>query len=260
MRNTYLSILGLPSTANDEQIKSTYRALCKKYHPDINKEIGANEKFIQIQQAYDYLTSKSQPYFFVDYVKRNRQILWQKLRRSEIKEKKEMDFKLNSFLKYTDIIMLMFTFLNLLFILDFLLPGEHSQDKLYNRYSKIIRSKKSSEAFSMILVFEHNQLKIESFEYIRNSDFLRKSMIDENAVFDIEKSRIFGIVKSAHIGNKTFKSYPNVLAILSLFALVVILSNALNLFVLTNPTHKIQLLIFIMFLSIIFYSVVFMMK
>ena len=41
----YYEILGLHKGATDEEIKKAYRKLSKKYHPDVNKEDGAEDKF-----------------------------------------------------------------------------------------------------------------------------------------------------------------------------------------------------------------------
>lgn len=51
----YYKILGIPRTASKDEIKSAYRKLAKQYHPDVNKEAGAEEKFRQVQEAYDTL-------------------------------------------------------------------------------------------------------------------------------------------------------------------------------------------------------------
>ena len=51
MQDPY-SILGVAHNASDEEIKKAYRRLVKKYHPDVNKNQGA-EKFKEIQNAYD---------------------------------------------------------------------------------------------------------------------------------------------------------------------------------------------------------------
>ena len=45
-------ILGLSRDASEDEIKRAYRQLAKKYHPDVNKDPGAEEKFKQIQNAY----------------------------------------------------------------------------------------------------------------------------------------------------------------------------------------------------------------
>ena len=52
----YYSILGLSKGATDEEIKKAHIKLAKQYHPDINHEPGAQEKFKEIQEAYDVLS------------------------------------------------------------------------------------------------------------------------------------------------------------------------------------------------------------
>ena len=52
----YYDILGLDKNASPEDIKSAYRKLAKKYHPDINKEPGATERFKEINEAYECLS------------------------------------------------------------------------------------------------------------------------------------------------------------------------------------------------------------
>ncbi|MBQ7352265.1 MAG: molecular chaperone DnaJ [Clostridia bacterium] len=52
----YYDILGVGKDASPDDIKSAYRKLAKKYHPDINKEAGATEKFKEINEAYECLS------------------------------------------------------------------------------------------------------------------------------------------------------------------------------------------------------------
>lgn len=47
------AVLGLPDGASQDEVKSAYRKLAKKYHPDVNKEPGAEEQFKKITEAYD---------------------------------------------------------------------------------------------------------------------------------------------------------------------------------------------------------------
>ena len=54
-KRDFYEVLGLTKGASKDEIKSAYRKLAKKYHPDINKEPGAEEKFKEVQEAYDVL-------------------------------------------------------------------------------------------------------------------------------------------------------------------------------------------------------------
>ncbi|WP_282003185.1 DnaJ C-terminal domain-containing protein [Geotalea uraniireducens] len=51
----YYATLGVGKTATQEEIQRAYRKLARKYHPDINKESTAEEKFKQINEAYEVL-------------------------------------------------------------------------------------------------------------------------------------------------------------------------------------------------------------
>jgi curved DNA-binding protein len=51
----YYKIMGLPRTASQEEVKRTYRRLARKYHPDVSKEPDAEERFKEINEAYEVL-------------------------------------------------------------------------------------------------------------------------------------------------------------------------------------------------------------
>ena len=55
-KRDYYEVLGLSKSASDQEIKQAHRKLAKQYHPDINKEPGAEEKFKEIQEAYEVLS------------------------------------------------------------------------------------------------------------------------------------------------------------------------------------------------------------
>ena len=55
----YFLILGLNTSATERDIKLAYRKLAMRYHPDRNKETGAKERFIQVNEAYEFLSDPS---------------------------------------------------------------------------------------------------------------------------------------------------------------------------------------------------------
>ncbi len=55
----YYEILGVSRDADTASIKSAYRKLARKYHPDVNKTKEAEEKFKDINEAYEVLSDKN---------------------------------------------------------------------------------------------------------------------------------------------------------------------------------------------------------
>ncbi|RAZ68503.1 molecular chaperone DnaJ [Planococcus maitriensis] len=55
-KRDYYEVLGVSKDASKEEIKKAYRKLSKKYHPDINKETDASEKFQEVKEAYEVLS------------------------------------------------------------------------------------------------------------------------------------------------------------------------------------------------------------
>lgn len=55
----YYEILGVKRDSSDAEIKSAYRKLARKYHPDVNKTKEAENKFKDINEAYEVLSDKA---------------------------------------------------------------------------------------------------------------------------------------------------------------------------------------------------------
>ncbi|WP_284742313.1 DnaJ C-terminal domain-containing protein [Amycolatopsis sp. RTGN1] len=52
----FYTILGVPRTAGQDEIQRAYRKLARQYHPDVNKDPAAEDRFKEISEAYDVLS------------------------------------------------------------------------------------------------------------------------------------------------------------------------------------------------------------
>ncbi|MBS3679533.1 molecular chaperone DnaJ [Ornithinibacillus massiliensis] len=56
-KRDYYEVLGIDKSASKEEIKKAYRKLARKYHPDVNKEPDAADKFKEVKEAYETLSN-----------------------------------------------------------------------------------------------------------------------------------------------------------------------------------------------------------
>jgi molecular chaperone DnaJ len=56
----YYDVLGVPRGASDADVKRAFRKLAQQWHPDVNTEPGADERFKEINEAYRVLSDPQQ--------------------------------------------------------------------------------------------------------------------------------------------------------------------------------------------------------
>ncbi len=66
-KRDYYEILGVSKTASKDEIKKAYRELALKFHPDRNKDAGAEDKFKEISEAYAVLSDEHKKKVYDDY-------------------------------------------------------------------------------------------------------------------------------------------------------------------------------------------------
>ena len=85
----YYRILGIRQGASDDEIRKAYRKKAMEYHPDRNHSEGAQEIFIRLTEAYDYLTSHPHGRNITEEEARRNYQAWVDYRRAEARKRAE---------------------------------------------------------------------------------------------------------------------------------------------------------------------------
>ncbi|MCX6182908.1 MAG: DnaJ domain-containing protein [Bacteroidetes bacterium] len=90
------AILGIPTNADLEKIRKAYRQKAKESHPDVNKSPNAQELFIEINEAYEFLvktktgkiySDKSQKFYSPEKNKKRRPREWTEAEKKKARER-----------------------------------------------------------------------------------------------------------------------------------------------------------------------------
>ena len=169
MKNKYLDILGLSPGASTSEIKSSFRKLAKQYHPDINKSPEAKKKFIEIHEAYKFLTevgptpnNETVSYDFNPYEeayniwrKQARAYAQQKAREAA-EEQRKILFKLFGYFNYLAIVAVI---INIILLADYMLPEVRSEQKVERVY-KVFQK----DSYGRML-YSHDDIVFNNFRF-----------------------------------------------------------------------------------------------
>ncbi len=166
MQNDYLQTLNLSPGATEKEVKSAYRKLSKRYHPDVSKDPEAKDKFIAINEAYNFLTSvgpspraEHVTYDYDPYAaaydrqrKEARKRAWQRAKEVERMQQALMKKILNGFM-YLGAAIVLFNFT---LALDYLLPRNVVDEQVLESRSVIERSRGKS-------YYRYDELQFENY-------------------------------------------------------------------------------------------------
>ena len=255
MRSHYLHVLKLSDDASKEDIKAAYRELSKQYHPDVNSDVGAHDKFLKIKAAYEYLTNEKPDEQLNDRFQTEQayqpteEEIWRaeqrrKNRAKERERERQQALLIMRLVRYFRPVAWMIVGWNVLLAIDYFLPCQrHEQEILavtqgyetsrsgsYHRYDKVI-----FEHFAMM--FDKNELPgIQDYEKA-----------------EVEATRIFRKPMAMYITidgqTNRYQQIYNIYIIFGIVIPVVLFLGGLF-FYLKRPPHRLNVATVLFFLSI----------
>ncbi|MEQ9220891.1 MAG: DnaJ domain-containing protein [Cyclobacteriaceae bacterium] len=256
MRAYHLSVLGLNESATKADIKSSYRLLSKRYHPDINKSPDAHEQFIRVKEAYEYLTKKpiyEEPriYYNEEQAARER---WRKEYRRKAREnafeqqrlQRELINQLVSWFKPVAIGILIF---NSLLTLDYILPFRNHEQKIkgINRVYENAGYRTSSRAVYRYdeMLFDDFTMRFDQGEVI-DLDHYDKAVVEATIIF----SKPMYVEITIDGKTERHKQIYNIYYVFG-YLIPIMMAMGVCFFKLRRPMHKLNLSVVLFVFSVI---------
>ncbi len=208
MKESCLALLNLPSTATKAEIKKAFRSLAFQYHPDRNSSKEAQDKFIEITKAYDFLMSDQSSrltHLFrqtkapkAPVNEEKNQQAWFKKYQKEVAEKRQKDGRVyekikNSFLyKLSKICAVFSGLITLLLVVNYMVLGSKSIEvsvvdvfRMNDNYAQFNVIEVDNNTEHTVFLTTENQYSF--FNHIENgySIFLNKTWIF-NDIINVE--------------------------------------------------------------------------
>lgn len=205
MKN-YYSILGVPQTASEAEIKRAYRRLAVLYHPDKNKDPQAQETFVEITEAYDVVSDSLKRHAydqlidkpFSDTLVAEEQV--KPTHRDPAYRRKRPDPNFQASKKFSDTYYLMKDYLkyfkwagrigllvSFLFFVDYLLPYQTEEEKIQRIYE--VRGRKNTTAYNVIVTEAGKKIKL--YNGHAGAFFNQPSLVGEYTFFYSTPMKIY---------------------------------------------------------------------
>lgn len=258
MRAHYLQVLQLSDHASKEEIKAAFRELSKQYHPDVNPDAGAHDKFLEIKAAYEYLTNEKPDEQLHDYFRSqepqqpSEEEIWRSEQRRKNREKEQERERQQALLimrlvRYFRPVAFMILAWNVLLSIDYLIPYErHDQEILavlqgveykrggnYYRYDRII--------------FEDFEMKFDK------GQIPKKRNIEKIEKAEVEATQIFRKPMAVHVTlNGETNRYEQIYNIYIIFGYLIPVMLILGglFFYLKRPPYRLNIATLLFFFSI----------
>lgn len=141
MENVYLQKLGLKPGASVDEVKKAYRQLAKKYHPDISENEHSRHEFIEITEAYKFLTDggpqarqeetlydeNPQRDYYEEMRRRARTFAFKRAQEEAARQQATLKVVFSRY-KYFNYFVIIF---NLILLLDYFTPSQEQRYMLY---------------------------------------------------------------------------------------------------------------------------------
>ena len=228
----YYSILGIPPSASETEIKRAFRRLAVIYHPDKNSAAEAKPIFQEINEAYDVLGDREKrasydahrenPFagIFTGEAPRHRDPAYRRPRPPQTAKGPPASYLLmRDYLPYLLWVSRIGLLVTALFFIDFLLPYRTVEEGISEIYAVRIRG---STAYHIIITETGRKLKLYDYQAVR----FRNEPVVHSTI-----TRIYGTVMFVSNGSRTFVErlaymyrhlifMPAILFVNSLFAIL----------------------------------------
>lgn len=256
MTNHYLEILDLGPGADEKEIKASFRKLAKAYHPDVNKSPGAKQKFIEIHEAYKFLTAvgpkpNNEPInydfdprqkAYDEWRERAKAYARKKAREAE-QEQQEMLTKIYAYFDYLAVLTIIF---NLLLVVDYYLPGNVQHQQVVTIY-RVLETNANGQS-----TYRYDDIQFDQFRLrIKKEDGLQLQGMESG---EIVTTPILQTLKYADFArnNQVIRIFPayNVYGLVTYLAPLLILLQLGYFWVSKKNQNKLTFLIAIFFASL----------
>ncbi|MEQ8239102.1 MAG: DnaJ domain-containing protein [Cyclobacteriaceae bacterium] len=260
MQNRYLEILELQPGATEKEVKKAYRRLAKIYHPDLSKDPNAQQRFVEINEAYNFLTTvgpsphnETTNYSYnpevSEYDRRRKEARAKARARAyeEIRMQQQMIKQMLQSFQYAAIVIIGF---NIFLTIDWLLPKVEKEQKIVKSYTQ-------NEGFSRRnggnrghvyneIQFEANKMRIIQNPEIRIAK-QKVGLLESTIIFSIPISVTFQVNGQPKHAIQAYSIYH----IFGYMIPVIFLITFLYLKVMKTLDHKLTLALFMIVLFLV---------